>query len=517
MFTSTPNQQVQIVSTEAVPPATLAFQSSQNFVIRAQTPSSVIGKTTTISATRPDSTPKQIQRISLIPNAQTISFQNKPKSTLVLGSSVKVPVQQATYAPANSSVSAVPRIILKKDTKPSLFPSKLIPIRPKETQQPMIQQQVFTISSDVPSLSRITNPLIYPPVPALALIQPKPIKPNESEENVEYSDEMHELDNNDEDNMLDIKRIIEGAQCEIDHQVAIIQSQSSQASTVEYEEIDEIQESSSQSLLCEEIIDSVTPESDKNSGENPTTPVKSDECSVSIGEVRKNLVSVLVSDCDKENLKYIGETDPSDESKATDFEESLQKSEITKNTKGEMMVEISTKPKRVRKPKNPTINASLGLPYKPNSQNNRRSKIEMKLELELDFHDPINKIRWDDGVGGIDNCNKLFGFDEFGLIEVLSKKDLMAKFKTRSEKDDETEKNYKLRKLSDPQDQFTCSVCSKNGTVREFFSPETCSEACMAIMKRKTQSEVNINFKFMTQNFVIFFFPSHIATFTWNT
>jgi hypothetical protein len=78
------------------------------------------------------------------------------------------------------------------------------------------------------------------------------------------------------------------------------------------------------------------------------------------------------------------------------------------------------------------------------------------------------------------------------LIEVLSKKDLLANFKTHSDvKDEVLDWSEKLRKISDPQDQFICSVCTKHGTVRDFFSPETCSESCMAIMKRKTQCEVN--------------------------
>lgn len=489
--TSTPNQQVQIAS---------QIETSPKFFIRAQAPQTAIVKstTTTIPVVKQDLPPKQmipIQPMATIRSTKTAVAV--PKPTLVLQSTSTA---QSSFD--ISSTTGVPKLTLKSTPK-MYIQSKPIPIRPKEP-QPVIQQQVITISSNVPPFSRINQLTYGPPVPALALIQPKPIKAieNEQQQICEVKEKTPEVDDNNDDNMLDIRRIIEGDPNEIDQQVAIIQSQSwSQSqSSVEYEHEHEPesvehehQESSSQSLLCEEIIDSVTPESDKNSGGNSSiTPVKSDECFTVVEDVKKNLVNVLVSDCDKENITFVEEAELSDESKATDFEESLKKSEITKSSKSEMMVELSAKTKRVRKPKNPTVNASLGLPFKPNSISNRRSKFEMKLELELDFHDPINKICWDDGVGGIDNCNKLFGFDEFGLIEVLSKKDLLAKFKTHSDvKEEEIDGNFKLKKLSDPKDHFVCSVCAKRGTVREFFSPETCSESCMAIMKRKTQCEVN--------------------------
>lgn len=502
MFTtSTPTQQVQITSNEVVT-SPVGIPQQQKFFIRTQAPPAALVKSTTTPVTKTELAPKQVIPIQPMPAIRSKTTVAVPKQTLVLQASTK-PISPAQTSFDITSTTGVPKLTLKSAPKMYIQP-KPIPIRPK-VNQPVIQQQVITISSNVPQLSRINQLAYGPPVPALALIQPKPVKSIELEQHqqqqtCESKEEISEVDDNNDDNMLDIRRIIEGDPNEIDQQVAIIQSQSwSQSqSSVEYENehepesVELHQESSSQSLLCEEIIDSVTPESDKNSGENSSqTPVKSDECLTVVEDVKKNLVNVLVSDCDKENITFVEEAEQSDESKATDFEESLKKSEITKSSKSEMMVELTTKTKRVRKPKNPTVNANLGLPFKPNSISNRRSKFEMKLELELDFHDPINKICWDDGVGGIDNCNKLFGFDEFGLIEVLSKKDLLAKFKTHSDvKDEEIDCNFKLKKLSDPKDHFVCTVCTKKGTVRDFFSPETCSESCMAIMKRKTQCEV---------------------------
>lgn len=49
----------------------------------------------------------------------------------------------------------------------------------------------------------------------------------------------------------------------------------------------------------------------------------------------------------------------------------------------------------------------------------------------------------------------------------------------------EREGDFKLRKIVDPAEQFVCIVCAKLGTIRTFYSPECCSESCLAITKRK--------------------------------
>lgn len=323
-------------------------------------------------------------------------------------------------------------------------------------------------------------------MPALTLIQPKPriveiIEPREKTP----------------ESILEIKRIIEGDPSEIDQQVAFIHSlNTSTASLIEYnenssQEEDETQnesQSSSHSLLCDEIIDSVTPESEKNKStsavEQAVTPAKSattaDETTSpsAVDDVKKNLGKMLVK---SEAMKV--EPDGESKMQLADFEELLETFGKRETTDENTMVEIlpQVKSKRARKPKH--------LPYKP-LMPNRRSKSEMKLELELDFHDPINHIQWDDGVGGLDNCNKLFGFDEFGLVEVLDKKDLLAKFRDNIDWQ-EVQCRAKLKKITDPEDKFTCTVCNKHGTIRDFFSPETCSEVCLAIMKKKAQYDVS--------------------------
>lgn len=362
----------------------------------------------------------------------------------------------------------------------------------QQQQQPKIQQVAFTISP--PALpvaySRFTSNLTYtgPPVPALTLIKPK-------QRPVEIVEQIVDIREKTPESLIDIRRIIEGEQNEMEQQVALIQSNhSASSSLIELDDNanssqDELQQqhesnSSSHSLLCDEIIDSVTPESDKNKSSSvpATTPAKEEgnettTCTLA-DDVKKNLDEILTKSEHGEMQIEIIEED----SKATDFEDSLQANEQHVKADGSIMVEIlpHIKPKRARKPKN-------SLPYKPIAPN-RRSKSEMKLELELDFHDPINHIQWDDGIGGLDNCNKLFGFDEFGLVEVLDKKDLMAKFREPS---GEVKCKAKLKKITSAEDRFVCSACSKHGTIRDFFLPEACSEACMAIMKRKTQYDVS--------------------------
>lgn len=271
-------------------------------------------------------------------------------------------------------------------------------------------------------------------------------------------------------------------------------------------------------LLCDEQIASITPEESPENSDKPkdqTTPMHSnDEIKVknkTIEDVKKNLKLDLISAITHDNnnseenekrmeideSESIMSDDQSNQSSMTE-----QHKKITTDDSPSKMELLSTeeqatssksgksKPKRSRKPKNPTVNTSLGLPYKPPQPSSRKKKVEKKIELEMDFHDPLNKILWEDGIGGLNNCNKLFGFNEFGLIEVLNKKDATAKLKLYEETPSggsvDNNHNFKFRKIDDPQDQFVCVVCSKLGTVRDFFSPECCSESCFAITKRKT-------------------------------
>ncbi|CAG9799473.1 unnamed protein product [Chironomus riparius] len=274
-------------------------------------------------------------------------------------------------------------------------------------------------------------------------------------------------------------------------------------------------------LLCDEFIANITPEESPKSSDkskDQVTPMHTNEevtvKSQSVEDVKKNLKLDLISNSSAAHDKIVVDQEVN-ESIINDDDQSNQSSMIEQkknnddnnesSPKSEMLLDQAStsksikvndnKPKRTRKPKNPTVITSLGLPYKPPQPSSRKKKVEKKVELEMDFHDPLNKILWEDGIGGLNNCNKLFGFNEFGLIEVLNKKDATAKLKYDENPltaDDNF--NFKFRKIADPQDQFTCVICSKLGTIRDFFSPECCSESCFAITKRKT-TEFNTSSK----------------------
>jgi hypothetical protein len=249
-------------------------------------------------------------------------------------------------------------------------------------------------------------------------------------------------------------------------------------------------------LLCDELIANITPEESPENSDKPkdqVTPMHTNDevivKSQSVEDVKKNLKLDLISSTSNDNVVDKDESESIEQNKNND-NESSPKSEILldqASTSKSIKVNEGNKPKRTRKPKNPTVITSLGLPYKPPQPSSRKKKVEKKVELEMDFHDPLNKILWEDGIGGLNNCNKLFGFNEFGLIEVLSKKDATAKLKyDENPLTTDDNFNFKFRKIADPQDQFTCVICSKLGTIRDFFSPECCSESCFAITKRKT-------------------------------
>ena len=519
-----------------------------------------------------------------------ITMKTQTGHTLLLQSSsiVKSPsssgLKAITLTPAATPASAlspfqitsVPKLtgIINNVGNSSSFtlkgtsPAKLVPIRPKidPEKSNLIKQQII-----VSNQARIaqSGPRTYvaaklnsnvqkwtipqgsmAPVPALALIQPKPVKIemnqefSESEEISQTNEESQEDESENiemevlektpekpkktsqEELFLQWKRIIEGDSDNIVQQDVITQIISSQSDPEDEEMIeDESQgqwqssqepDSSSSMLLCDEKIENVSTEVSPNENEKiaevTATPVEGDgerklnEASPAVDDVRKNLSQELSLECDKENVDItIEDESVSDDEDSSltesqrqllqDYEETLMKTEISKGSESTPSVTIAQgKPKRVRKPKNPTIIATLGLPYKPSQPSLRKSKIEKKLEFELDFHDPLNKIKWDDGIGGLNNCNKLFGFDEFGLIEVLDKNDAMAKLNQLNVKDTPNSNHegasYKLRKISNPADHFVCTICAKRGTIRDFYSPEACSEACLAITKRKT-SEYN--------------------------
>lgn len=478
------------------------------------------------------------------PSGQIVLIQPSLKSqaaftsTVPAATAVPKPTSHSEPAPPLQRISAGAYKMVPQKVQP-----KPVPIRPKLLPvaiPPLAKAQVVPQFHFQQSQQKwnSTNPQVYPgPVPALTLIQPKPVEvakeettkitwkhadENENDgsgdENTDAEDKIDEQEEfeptlientpekppkrtSQEERMLEVRRIIEGDLNDV--QFTVVQSSAEKiVEEIESGDVSDQIDSSSSMLLCDEKIETISPTDSEKSKEAAVTPKatdddsKSSEVSPAVQEVKKNLDHELSLECDKENVDYddsisdASSMTDSQRQKLLDYEESLLKSEITKKETAPLpAVSTYSKPKRVRKPKNPTVISTMGLPYKAPGAPVRKTKVEKKLEFELDFHDPLNKIQWEDGIGGLNNCSKLFGFDEFGLIEVIDAKDAMAKLRLLDGGGaDESEDvgSYKLRKITDSADQFVCTVCAKFGTIRNFYTPECCSEACVAITKRKT-------------------------------
>ncbi|CRL03312.1 CLUMA_CG016368, isoform A [Clunio marinus] len=528
----------------ATPQTVTAFRSKSTSDVTMKTPA---GHTLLLQAPMVIKNPGNLAATTLPSSLKNVTFSHQPPPTLSSSSLPRVTVSGKIPATTQKIVSSASKTTQSSVTKP-------VPIRPKIDSnlqqniviqaQPQPQKSVLSIPIGTTAYARFnatTQKWMLPAsstfssaVPPLARIQPKPLKvteklldDDEKEEMevpaaaaaavvVEKTPEKLQKRTSQEERFLEVKRIIEG---DDDEEINLNEEREAVEESPQ-KLTSEIGDSSSSMLLCDEKIENVSPDvtppdNNEKKKEDATTPTQSNgsdnnvdtsEINSSMNDVKKNLEQALKQEeeCDKENFEIVLEEDSiSDTSslsdvkrrKLQDYEESLTKTEIItkKDTEQEIKSVVETgKSKRTRKAKNPTIIATLGLPYKPSQPSGRKSKGEKKLEFELDFHDPLNKIQWDDGIGGLNNCNKLFGYDEFGLLEVINKKDAMAKLKQLEPtiKIDNTS-SIKLRKIVDPIDQFVCMVCSKMGTIRDFFSPECCSESCLAITKRKT-SEFNV-------------------------
>jgi hypothetical protein len=386
----------------------------------------------------------------------------------------------------------------------------------------ILQQKIPSIATSTPILQQI---------PALAPIQrkitPIPTSPNVSaiEKSIEeQDDESEEGEESSQEEIIEsseeVKRIIEGdlnsyasnaangskpheeEKSEQEEEEENMKDKCSEVITSQSEILNEQQAAlSSDSLLCDEQISSISPDVSPNEkerdNESAVTPIQASSDinykSMATDSVKKTLNLDLVPSGSNEKIQLRIEVEEEDDSVISDDTNMSMHKNITADneddslhSKSELsLVGDKKTSKRSRKTKNPTVNTNLGLPYKPQNAGNRRKKTEKKMELELDFHDPLNKILWEDGIGGLNNCNKLFGFDEFGLVEVITKKDATAKM-GHYESENYDSGNFKLKKILNPEDQFVCVVCSKMGTIRDFFSPECCSEACLAITKRKS-------------------------------
>lgn len=254
-------------------------------------------------------------------------------------------------------------------------------------------------------------------------------------------------------------------------------------------------------LLCDEMIDSNSPEgSPENSKKSTDSSTEVVPDITSIIHVKQNLDRKL----SVEGNLMIDEEDPVDKepieeptiatkpidivevnditiaedlkettkkqspvSTSMDYDEFLSKSEISKST-------INDDSLPVKKARTTTKGRGKYI-RKPKADKEEKTGVE----LEQEYNDPLKYIKWNDGVGTLKQCKKQFGFNEFGMIEILNQRELQ---KNRIKTYDTAETDGLLIKL---EEKYHCCICKKTGDIREFVMNEYCSEACVAIGKRK--------------------------------
>ncbi|CAO1367507.1 unnamed protein product [Diamesa serratosioi] len=156
-------------------------------------------------------------------------------------------------------------------------------------------------------------------------------------------------------------------------------------------------------------------------------------------------------------------------STSMDYDEFLSKSEISKST----INQDESLP--VKKGRTATTKGRGKYVRKPKADKEEKTGVE----LEQEYNDPLKYIKWNDGVGTLKQCKKQFGFNEFGMIEILNQREVQ---KNRIKTYDTTGTDGLLIKL---EEKYHCCICKKSGDIREFVMNEYCSEACVAIGKRK--------------------------------
>ena len=246
-------------------------------------------------------------------------------------------------------------------------------------------------------------------------------------------------------------------------------------------------------LLCDEEIDSNSPDGSPENSKKSTdssTEVAPDITSITnvkqnldrklsvdgilvIDEVPVDIVNAEEPIAEEKSIEIIEINDLSHDAEETekpvstsmDYDEFLSKSEISKST---IAVESLPVKKQRTKGRGKYVR-------KPKADKDEKSGVE----LEQEYNDPLKYIKWNDGVGTLKQCKKQFGFNEFGMIEILNHNEL---HKNRIKNYDCTAKDGLLMKL---EDKYHCCICKKTGDIREFVMNEYCSEACVAIGKRK--------------------------------
>lgn len=104
-------------------------------------------------------------------------------------------------------------------------------------------------------------------------------------------------------------------------------------------------------------------------------------------------------------------------------------------------------------------------------------------------NDPIDKIKWDAGIGYLSNSKLNFQFNEFGLLEIMSKKEfrkihranheiLNVRPLSERESRDDPERKVKMEN-SETNMIYMCLNCDSNGLASEFHTSDYCSNFCL--------------------------------------
>lgn len=118
----------------------------------------------------------------------------------------------------------------------------------------------------------------------------------------------------------------------------------------------------------------------------------------------------------------------------------------------------------------------------------RRSRLPEPQVFPVE-NDPVDKIKWDSGIGYLPNSKLHFQFNEFGLLEIMPK-DEYRKIQQANRNNlnvrplaertnfDDAKRKTKLER-SEKDMTYKCSNCENTGFANEFHTPDYCSNICL--------------------------------------
>uniref|UniRef100_A0A1B0D9D7 Uncharacterized protein n=1 Tax=Phlebotomus papatasi TaxID=29031 RepID=A0A1B0D9D7_PHLPP len=120
--------------------------------------------------------------------------------------------------------------------------------------------------------------------------------------------------------------------------------------------------------------------------------------------------------------------------------------------------------------------------------------MKLTARREGEDEDPLNLIRWEDGIGYLYGSNLHFQFNELGLVDIMDDDEFMRYQQTESHYDqpicDRELNPLRVRQLQTATEPiYTCLSCSCSGLAADFLAPDYCSKACINISKRRSCTE----------------------------